>query len=148
MLFDLSPCGTHPRYLYLAVQCIYCLIHSPLWKYLSIVKVKYKQNVTHAPDVNSSAVKRYTWAMQSLNGNKDPVDVNLEYCEDSVEVGSEVLQLLIRQYHIPEPGTLEPFVTHVSRVINNKALCFSLCCDFMDRPGEIDRQIDREGRGG
>lgn len=101
------------------------------------MKVKYKQNVTNPPDVNSSAAKRYTWAIQSLNGNKDPVDVNLEYSEDSEEVAVAVLQLLIRQYHVPEPGTLEPFVRHISRVITNKAICFSFCCDFMDRPGNI-----------
>lgn len=101
------------------------------------VKVKYKQDVMQAPDVNSSATKRYTWAMQSLNGNKDPVDVNLEYSEDSDAVANEVLQLLTRQYHVPEPGTIEPFVRHISRVITNKAICFSLCCDFMDRPGKL-----------
>lgn len=100
-----------------------------------LVKVKYKQNVTNPPDVSASAVKRYTWAIQSLTGNDDPVDVNLEYSEDSDEVTAEVLQLLTRQYHVPEPGTLEPFVHHISRVICNKAICFSLCCDFMDRPG-------------
>ena len=54
------------------------------------VKVKYKQNVDNPPDVNSSAIKRYTWAMQSLAGNKDPVEVNLEYSEDSNEVAVEV----------------------------------------------------------
>lgn len=102
-----------------------------------LVKVKYKQNVTNPPDVNSTATKRYTWAIQSINGNKDPVDVNLEYRDESAaeEICMEVLQLLVRQYHMPEPGTLEPFVRHVSRVITNNAICFSLCCDFLDRPG-------------
>ena len=88
--------------------------------------------------MNSSATKRYTWAIQSLRGDKDPVDVNLEYADESAaeDISTEVLQLLIRQYHIPEPGTLEPFVRHVSRLITNVPICFSLCCDFMDRPGE------------
>ena len=101
-----------------------------------LVKTGYKQSVMQVPDISGLARKRYTWAMKSLNGTDEDIDVNLEWGEvPPHQIADGVMQLLIRQYHMAEPGLLIPFVNFVSTVLTNRAICFSFCCDFMDRPG-------------
>mmetsp|Transcript_16787 Transcript_16787/g.25232 ORF Transcript_16787/g.25232 Transcript_16787/m.25232 type:complete len:518 (+) Transcript_16787:161-1714(+) len=101
-----------------------------------LVKTGYHQSVDQVPDIPGLARKRWTWALQSLHGNDDPVDVNLEWNEmEEGEVAKEVMQMLIRQYHMPEPGLVASLVRTLSAVLSNRAILFSTCCDIMGRPG-------------
>ena len=100
-----------------------------------LVKTGYKQSVENIPDISGLARKRYTWAMKSLTGSDEAPDVNLDWDEaPQQEIAEQVMQLLNRQYHMPEPGLVVPFVNFASSILTNKAICFSFCCDFMDRP--------------
>ncbi len=98
--------------------------------YFPLIVNKYLDSY---PDVINQAVKKFRWASYKANEEKVPIDVS--WGEDSPDnIAYTVMRLLVQHYDIPDPGLLDPLVNIVSKVITNKAMCYSLMTEVVERP--------------
>jgi hypothetical protein len=99
------------------------------------VKLGHREDHLESIDVREQAKRRFTWIKQSISGKKNEIVVNLEMNEDPKAVTVQIVPLLMQQFDVKEPALLVPLVRLLSTVLTNSALCFSTCCDILERPG-------------
>jgi hypothetical protein len=99
------------------------------------VKLGHREDCGEPIDVREQAKRRFTWIQQSISGKKDEIAVNLEMNEDPKAVTARIIPLLMQQFDVKEPALLVPLVRILSTVLTNSAICFSTCCDILERPG-------------
>lgn len=71
----------------------------------------------------------------SSNNKTTDTNINLEFDEEPQTVVSNILPLLIQQFDVKEPAILVPLVRILSTILTNSAICYSTCCDILERPG-------------
>lgn len=72
----------------------------------------------------------------SVFNDNDMFEVRLSWTDD-VGMVTQVMRAVTSHFPVSQPGLLEPLVTHVSRVLDDTAVCFYffwyvtwICCDY------------------
>lgn len=106
---------------------------------LSLVKIGHHEDATDTIDIQEQAKRRFIWIHNSLSGNdkkkQEDMVVNMEMNESPKSVTAKIVPLLMQQFDVKEPALLLPLVRLLSTVLTNSAICFSTCCDILERPG-------------
>lgn len=85
------------------------------------------------PDYSSQALRKYRWAIQKIDEEHLPID--LSWDEDNPQqITYCVMKLLMQHYDIQDPGLIHPLVQLVSKILTNKAICYHVLTEIMDRP--------------
>ena len=111
-----------------------------------IVKIGHKEGFQESLDIREQAKRRYTWIKQQTtpatltsttptSTTTTTTQINLEFNEDSHTILINILPLLMQQFDVKEPGILIPLIKILSSILSNSAICYSVCCDILERPG-------------
>ena len=101
-----------------------------------LVRVASKQSLETFPDIATYAKKKYTWGLcLGASITKDPIGpIFLSWDEAPAEsVAYNTIRLLVQCYDMEDPGLIQPLVMCLARTITNSAICFTICCDLIDR---------------
>lgn len=85
------------------------------------------------PDISRNAFKKYRWATYKPEEENIPID--LSWGEDHYEnITFCVMKLIVQHFDIQDPGLLHPLVQQISKVLTNKAICYTVITEIIERP--------------
>jgi hypothetical protein len=85
------------------------------------------------PDYSRQALRKYRWATHKIDEEHLPIDLSWDE-DNSQHITYCVMKLLMQHYDIQDPGLIHPLVQLLSKVLTNKAICYYVLTEIMDRP--------------
>lgn len=97
-----------------------------------------KQDIEHLPDIPLIARKKLTRLNEGITDRKSlVVPLDLSWDEDTSEnIAYNVVRLLVGNpdTNMEDPGLVQPFIMHISNIISNTAICYSMVDDMLKSP--------------
>lgn len=85
------------------------------------------------PDISRNAFRKYRWA--TYKPEEENIVIDLSWGEDTPEnITYYVMKLIVQHFDIQDPGLLHPLVNQLSKVLTNKAICYSVLTEIIERP--------------
>ncbi|CAE7813208.1 unnamed protein product, partial [Symbiodinium microadriaticum] len=94
------------------------------------------------PDVIALARKRIIHFEETCPENRQSavslsVPIDFSWGEDkSGNIAHNVVRLLVSDpaVDMEDPGLVQPFAKHISQIVANTAICYTMCCDLLLQP--------------
>lgn len=103
-----------------------------LW-WPSYFTILNEQVLNQYPDYSRLALRKYRWATH--HGQDENLPIDLSWGEDNPQhITYCVIKLLMQHYDIQDPGLIHPLVQILSKVLTNKAICYFVVTEIIERP--------------
>mmetsp|Transcript_17882 Transcript_17882/g.29905 ORF Transcript_17882/g.29905 Transcript_17882/m.29905 type:complete len:534 (+) Transcript_17882:120-1721(+) len=97
-----------------------------------VVTFPPKAKVTELDNTRTVAQRMFDRVSRLSEFNDDMFEVRLSWPDD-VGMVTQIMRAVTSHFPVSQPGLLEPLVTHVSRVLDDTAVCFYFFCSYMEK---------------
>jgi hypothetical protein len=102
------------------------------------VRFSSKKDMEVLPDISLIARRKLVKMNESVTDRKTfMVPVDLSWNEDTNEnIAYNVVRMLVGnpEINMEDPGLVQPFIMHISNIISNTAICYSMVADMLQSP--------------
>eukprot|EP01036_Dinobryon_divergens_P038318 gene38318-50294_t len=92
-------------------------------------KIIKGENIVSYPNVQQMAEKRYNFI-----NKMSMTELNEVGPDDLRPAADKILHHLMEQFPMDEPALIKPLVLLILTVVSKKDICFSICCDILEKP--------------